>query len=659
MEITTTQVNLCNPAEKLRSNAEAFPDKVALHAGKKIKEQIIYHSFTYAEIEKQSNEFANFLSKSGIRQGDKAVLMVKPSVTLYAIVYALFKIGAIPVIVDPGMGIKRMLHCYKSTKASAFIGIPIAHLIRKLSPKTFASLKVNIVVKGEMLVSSAFATKPGKRDFAEFPIAPTQPDDLAIINFTTGSTGPAKGVEYNYSNTLAMADMLSAQFGQGPDSVDLVTVPLFGVLGLMFGSTIVLPVMNPAKPAEAHPLNIIGPIQKFNATYMFASPALINQVASYSSEHPHIKLNSLSVVNSGGAPITIDTMLAFKKLLDRNARFYTTWGATEGLPLTSIEFNDVIIDTRRETNEGKGNCIGHPVQGLKVRVAEITESEIEDISKVKILETGRVGELLVSGPNISKHYYDNEKADSAHKIKDGDNFWHRMGDLGSLDETGRVWFCGRKSQRVSISQNKTLYTCQIEGIANGHKDVYRSALIGLKARQQTIPVICIEPNKQLDKAEKKVLKESLMKLMQQHTGSKEVKQVVFEEKFPVDIRHNSKIKREALSIKYQERFDNNGLDKLGQPSFKFKYNHAMLIPIFGWALIAWGLVFPFESIFMKTIWWIDIFLSVVVHAAQILLAIPKGLQRGYSRWASAIYTLIFGATWWKVIEGSLKSLKQP
>ena len=160
---------------------------------------------------------------------------------------------------------------------------------------------------------------------------------------------------------------------------------------------------------------------------------------------------------------------------------------------------------------------------------------------------GEIGEITVKGDLVTRQYFERPAADALAKIKDGDTIWHRMGDLGWMDSKGRIWFCGRKSHRVT-TKDRTLFTIPCEAIFNNHPKVYRSALVGIGSPPDQKPVICIELEHGKVKPKKKKIKKELFELAQQNELTKSIKTILFHKSFPVDIRHNSKIFREKLAI---------------------------------------------------------------------------------------------------------------
>jgi acyl-CoA synthetase (AMP-forming)/AMP-acid ligase II len=477
--------------------------------------------------------------------------MVKPGPDLFSITFGLFKVGAIPVIVDPGLGVKRMLHCFNAVNAEAFIGIKRAHIFRLLLARHFKSVKIWITA-GKRLFWGGYSLKNlAKQITTPYQMADTTPNELALINFTTGSTGPAKGVEYTHEMINKEYQSLKLNYYNNPDHIDLATLSLFALYDILIGVTAILPKIDATKPALVDPQNIIDPIKQFNASMMFASPALLNRVGKYGIEH-NIKLPTLKTVLAGGAPVTLSTMKVFQQLLSDDASILTTYGSTEALPISSIDYKTLEVNCRHKTEMGMGTCIGKPLESVEVSIIEITDTPIPQWDEKLLVPNGTVGEVVLKGTIVSQSYYKNPQANSLNKIKDGNENRHRMGDLGLLDEEGQLWFCGRKQQRV-ITSKITLFTVQCEGIFNQHPAVFRSALVGIGDKNNQTPVICIElepeqvENIKIPK-EKAALTQSILNIGKAHTLTQEISALLFHPSFPVDIRHNAKIGREQLAI---------------------------------------------------------------------------------------------------------------
>ena len=234
-------------------------------------------------------------------------------------------------------------------------------------------------------------------------------------------------------------------------------------------------------------------------------------------------------------------------MLPRDAHLFGIYGATETLPVSVIESREVLTETRYKSEQGAGVCIGRPVKGSDVHIIAIGDSPIPEWSDSLELPVNSVGEITARGPAVTSSYIDRPQADRLAKIKDGDEIVHRMGDLGMFDDQGRLWYCGRKSQRVETSKG-TLFTEQIEGIFNAHPLVYRTALVAVNNE----PVLWVQLTPQARNVDKAKIKQGLLALGAKHDQAAHIKTFLFHSQFPTDVRHNSKIIREELTMLAQK-----------------------------------------------------------------------------------------------------------
>jgi acyl-CoA synthetase (AMP-forming)/AMP-acid ligase II len=486
------------------------------------------------------------MENAGITRGTRTILMVKPSLEFFIIIFALFKTGAVPVVVDPGMGIRRMVECFKEGRPEAFIGIPQAHVIRTLYPKFFKTVRIWVTVGRRWFWKGFTLNQMRQVPWKPYSMAKTRENDTAAILFTTGSTGPAKGVVYTHGNFDAQLRHIKTHLGLSMDEIDLSTFPLFALFWPPLGITSVIPDMDSTKPARVNPKKIIEAIQDQGVTSMFASPALLNRVGEY-GKNKNILLPSLKRVISAGAPVLPSIIEQFTPMLDENAQIHTPYGATEAVPIISITSNEILTETRKFSEKGYGICIGRPINDLKIRIIKISDDPIQKWSDDLEVEDGDMGEITVAGDLVTRQYFEKPEVDAVTKIEDKVFFWHRMGDVGWKDSRGRIWFCGRKSHRVVTKEN-TLFTIPCEAIFNNHPQVFRSALVGIGSRNQQKPVICIDLKRSRHHLNKKTIKNELFELAKQNELTKDIKSILFHKSFPVDIRHNSKIFREKLAI---------------------------------------------------------------------------------------------------------------
>ncbi len=512
---------------------------------------LAYTHLTFRQLDRESDCLAHGLIRHGISRGTRTILMVRPSLEFFALTFALFKCGAIPVVVDPGMGIKRMLNCLSESKATAFIGLPLAHAIRICAPSYFKSLSTSITVGKRW-----FWRGPRLRDvrhtpWKPFPMAKTQKDETAAILFTTGSTGPAKGVVYTHGIFDAQVRQIKNRFDIKPGEIDLPTFPLFALFDPALGMTAVIPDMDPTKPARVNPERIIELILNHGVDNMFASPALLNRVGRY-GETLNIKLPTLKRVISAGAPALPDNLERFSQMLEPETEIFPGYGATEAMPVSVMGSHEILGKTRQLSEQGYGICVGRVLPGLKVCIIQISDEPISQWSDDLVVPDGEIGEITVKGDLVTRQYFQRKREDLLSKIEESTSVWHRMGDLGWMDTEGRLWFCGRKSHRV-ITETQTLFTIPCEAIFNRHPQVFRSALVGIRPRPKQKPIICIELEKTHKKKNKKKITEELLELAKDSVLTQEIDTILYHKSFPVDIRHNSKIFREKLKIWAQAR----------------------------------------------------------------------------------------------------------
>jgi len=526
--------------------ARPYQRAVVYPAGRDRNGRAAYTHLTFQQLDRESDRLAHGLVNKGLTRGTRTILMVKPSLEFFALVFAMFKCAVVPVVVDPGMGIRRMVSCFKESRPAAFIGIPLAHVIRTLFPKNFQTVKIWITVGRRWFWGGLTLKQIRPTTEKPFAAVKTRKDEMAAILFTTGSTGPAKGAVYTHGNFEAQIHHIRTRFNIEPGEIDLPTFPLYALFDPALGMTAVIPDMDPTRPAYVDQRKIIHTINDHGVTNLPASPALLNRVGSYGKKSG-IKLPSLKRVITTGAPISADNIEQFSSLLEDDSEIHPGYGATEAMPVASIGSHEILSETRQYTEQGHGVCVGRPVDDIAVRIIKISDDPIPQWSDDLLVKEGDIGEIAVNGDMVTKTYFENPQADLLAKIKDNAEIWHRMGDLGWMDTKSRIWFCGRKGHRV-ITAEGTLFTIPCESLFNKHPRVFRSALVGVGPPERQEPVICIELNKPGDGRHKRRLRNELLEIAAANELTNGIKTILFHKAFPVDIRHNSKIFREKLAL---------------------------------------------------------------------------------------------------------------
>jgi olefin beta-lactone synthetase len=540
--------NFVNISQGLKESARKFPYKraVVYPVSRDKQGRVTYSQITFKQLEKGSDEIAFGLEKAGITRGTRTILMVTPSIEFFYIIFAMIKIGAVPVVVDPGMGIKRMLSCLEQSKPKAFIGIEKAHVLRKISPGYFKSIKTWVTVGKRWFWGGHTLKSIWKPKKEKYRVAKTTKDETAAIVFTTGSTGPAKGVIYTHGNFNALMKQLKEHFKVEDDEIDLPTFPLFALYDPALSMTAVIPDMDPTKPAKANAEKLIEAIEDHGVTNMFASPALLHRLGSYGKKN-NVKLPTLRRIISAGAPVSPANIEQFSSMIKDDAHIHTPYGATEAVSIISIKSDEILSSTRELSEKGYGLCIGRPILDTSIKIIKIIDEPISQLNDKHFLKEGEVGEIIVKASLVTEHYFDNRKADLFAKIPDpSGKIWHRMGDVAWQDQEKRIWFCGRKTHRVETN-NETMFTIPCEAIFNNHPKVYRSALVGAGKKGDQTPVMFVEPFSKIENKDKFI--DELSELATSSSHTTRINHFFIDYAFPVDIRHNAKIFREKLAVK--------------------------------------------------------------------------------------------------------------
>ncbi len=543
---------ICNIASPLVELARRQPDTPAflgtylddLKSFFRIVE--VEYRYSYRELDEESNRLARGLARLGLARGTRTVLMVPPSIEFFALTFALFKLGCVLVLIDPGMGVRNLGKCLDEAQPEAFIGVTKAHLASVLFGWAKKTLRYRVTL-GTRLLWGGWTVDRVRRvgEAGEPVLTPTTADEMAAILFTSGSTGVAKGAVYTHGIFTAQVEQLRRIYQIEPGEVDLPTFPLFGLFGPALGMTAVLPEMDFTRPGSVDSAAILGQAHRFHVTNLFGSPALLRRVASYLPKGDSFRLEHLKRVISAGAPVSPAVLRQFIQLLPPGVQIYTPYGATEALPVANIGSDEILGETAALTEQGKGVCVGRPVEGMQVRILRLSDEPIPAWKEEFVLPPFEIGEVVVSGPVVTRSYYNRPDLTALHKIHDGERLWHRMGDVGYFDDRGRLWFCGRKSQRV-VTPERTYFTIPVEGVFNAHPAVLRTALIGVRRDGVMQPELCVELEPK-QRPDRRILVRELAQLGEQYEHTRAIRRFHFPRRFPVDIRHNAKIFREKLA----------------------------------------------------------------------------------------------------------------
>lgn len=561
-ETSTFPNDIFNLADIALDVARKDPDRIAIIEpnGRDAQGKRRYRRFNYRELSHAAESLAPGLRELGIAEGTRTVFMAPPSFEASVVGLALTRVGALQIWIDPSVGYRNVAERLRRIEPEAFVGIPLAHLGRLVFGWGPRLLRKAIVVGGAAFplgyrVSSLYRDPPSE------PSQPdVRPEDPVAILYTTGSTGPAKPTLYSHRNFTSVYRIAhrSWRFDETDGlPIDMAAFPAFFFIALSAGGTVVVPPIDFSRqgPADADPKAILEVIRDCGVKSMFASPALLENLARYASEH-RIQATSLERIVGGGAPMRGELMSSLLEIMGERGEVFANYGATEALPTTEMGAREVLAETWKKTQSGAGICVGRPFPGVEVEIMRITDSLIASIDEASILDSGEVGEIIVRSPHVSEAYYRDEPNTKKHKIADPrGGVWHRIGDAGYFDEQGRLWVTGRIGQRVEAEGGR-LFSLPCEAIFDAHPKVKRSGLVGVRSMHgKEIPVICIEPHSFRDATDE--LRQELLDLAQRHPATRAIRHVLFHPSLPVDPRHNSKIERPLLAAWAAKRLESS------------------------------------------------------------------------------------------------------
>ncbi len=417
---------------------------------------IRYAQLSFAELAAEADAWAWRLAKAGVRRGDRVLVLVRPGLPLIAAVFALLKLGAPPIVIDPGMGRENFLACVQRTQPRVLLGIARGQIASWIFRDAFRSVRRRLWVSGNPAQRIVHGPVP------VFPAAPTAADDLAAILFTSGSTGAPKGVCYEHGMFEAQVRLVGTTYGIAPGEVDLAVLPVFALFNPALGMTTVVPQLDPSRPAAADPAHLVQAIRQNHVTNSFGSPVIWTKVTRYCTERG-IVLPDVRRILMAGAPVPPALFAAMRQVFP-GAQLHSPYGATEALPVSSVSAEEIIglpvggerlpvaggqlpvggteTEDRKpvaggqwpvgcgripetgnrkpqtaasapssitagaaaETLRGRGTCVGRPVREMTAKVIAIVDGPIATLAETRELPPGEIGEIIVRGPVVTAAY---------------------------------------------------------------------------------------------------------------------------------------------------------------------------------------------------------------------------------------------------------------
>ncbi len=531
-----------NFAATLTRWARAEPDRTALvemTGGRRGRSE--RRGATFSQLDRLADRYAVGLARSGLRCGDRVLYLLRPSVDGFAVFYALVRLGAIPCFIDPRMALDRLLACVRAIRPYAVVGVPEVHLLRMVAREPFASAR--LITSGHGWLAGGQSLRSCLAPDGALAPRPAGPDRECYLPFTSGATGPPKGVHCTHGMVRAQSELVRDVCGWRAGMRVVMCYAPFVPFALADGLTVVLPAIDFSRPAAAAPRRVVDALAAREAECAIASPIVWMRLARY-CERERVPLSSLRRAVAAGAPVQADLHRRLGAVMHPEGRLYTPYGATEAMPITTAD-TGLLTETWEQMRAGYGTCVGKPLRGIDVRVIRVTDDAIPAWSDDLCVPQGTIGELAVGGEVVSAAYLDSPAQTALAKIHRGGRVVHRMGDLGRTDAEGRVWFCGRKSHRIETREGM-LAPVSIENVLNEHPSVFRTAVVGMGPRGAQRAVACV----QMEEGERfsPRLEADLAALADATCFKGVIARFLPHRGFPVDPRHNSKIRREELAV---------------------------------------------------------------------------------------------------------------
>jgi len=527
--------------EALRSAATAMPwvsavTKVSFPRWRAAPQ---YDTLDFGSLAARIDAYEHGLMEAGLRAAERVIMLVTPGADFLALSYAVMGRGAVPVFIDPGMGVDAVVACMREAEPSGFIGVPRAHLLRLKAGELFRSLRFSVVA-GRFPPCGAMRLCDLRRPSAAPPTPVPRGDaDPALVAFTSGATGRPKGVVFTNRMLSEQLAVFRGQFGFRGGDQDLPLLPVFSLFTAALGVGSIFPPLDPSRPLSLVPAQIIRVMRDLGNQTSFGSPALWSKIGEYCRQ-TGATLPQLRRVFMAGAPVS-QTTIDLVKAACPQAESFTPYGATEALPVTIASADDLRQDRPVLAVTGEqGTPVGRAIEGVALRVVQ--PLTVQPVVPLIDCPERVIGEIVVSGDTVSREYLRRPEATATSKIHDGDRVWHRMGDMGYLDAGGQLYFCGRKAHVVS-TPDRTFHSVPVENVFNRHPQVRRSALIEVAGG----PALAIEPASwPLTPQARQTLAAELRAVGEGDPVTGGVRRFYFHQSFPVDARHNAKIFRDRL-----------------------------------------------------------------------------------------------------------------
>lgn len=509
----------------------------------------------FADLERRIAALAVGLEHAGVRPGQRVALLVRPGIELTVAVYACWRVGAAIVVADAGLGLRNLGRALRSADPDHLIAIPsglLAATALRVPGARILAGDLPTVVRRRLHVSHSLAEleaigATAQEGAGSFPSSGSSqhldrspsPDDEAAVLFTSGATGPAKGVVYRHRQLRAQLDLVRAAADLSPGARLVAAFPPFALYGPALGAAAAVPDMDPTRPATLTATALAEAVAAVRATVVFASPAALRNVAATAdalTPTARKQLGGVRTLLSAGAPVPVPLLRQIQTLLP-GATLHTPYGMTEALPTTDVTLAEIEQALTDAGPAAEGVCVGRPLPGVRLAVDPLDRTGTPKGS----LQTrpGVTGEICVAGAHVKDHY---DRLWSTQRRSATPDGWHRTGDVGHLDEQGRLWVEGRLVH-VITGPDGPVTPVGIEQRVESVSAVAQAAAVGVgpAGTQQTVLVVVAHDHRPAPLAPAPLAAEI------RAAAGRQVAAVLVTDRLPVDIRHASKIDRTRVA----------------------------------------------------------------------------------------------------------------
>ena len=517
-----------NVVEIVREHAERLPSSVALidtYRGQ--PRQTTFHDF-----EQAAGRTATLLRELGLHSGDLVLVFHPMSSELYIALGALLRLGLVAMFVDPSAGRHHIDRCCEMHRPRAMIASGKAHWLRLLS-RELRRIPCKLSIGAR--VPGAVPIEAGGKCRYDPSIYQCSGNEPALVSFTSGSTGEPKATQRTHGFLRSQHAAIAGNLDLSAGEIELVSLPIFVLANLASCVTSVIPNVDLRRPDAVDAAPVVAQIQRHDVTRVTAPPAFCERLAEY-CESKRIYLPQLKKVFTGGGPVPLRHMQRLQRIAPQ-AVITAVYGSTEAEPISQISLAEVGPNDSAAMHDGRGLLAGRPVPDIQLRIIDDQwgkQVALGDTSEFDRLcqPVGVVGEIVVSGEHVL-HNYLKDFAEDENKFRVGSARWHRTGDAGYIDVSGRLWLLGRCAARV-VDEHGDIYPLGVEHAALQHAFVRRAAFVAFREKR----VLVVELQRRVARPDLRALLESLS------FASVDSVQVV--KRLPVDRRHNTKIDYAAL-----------------------------------------------------------------------------------------------------------------